>query len=93
VLAYKAVQVFLYIFIFYDAKLYADMGLHVIYVGPSIYGWISWRKFGQSQQGIVTRGKGTIVWILMMLIATVVFDTDCELPITETGQEHLKGGA
>lgn len=32
------VQVCLYIFIFYDAKLYADMGLHIIYVGLSIYG-------------------------------------------------------
>ena len=66
------VQVFLYILVFYEAKLYADMGLHVIYVGLSIYGWISWRKFEQSQQRTVTRSKDTLRWIFMMLIATVV---------------------
>jgi nicotinamide mononucleotide transporter len=66
------VQVFLYIFVFYEAKLYADMGLHVIYVGLSIYGWISWRKFERSEQRIVTRSKDTLLWLFMMLIATVV---------------------
>lgn len=36
------VQVILYIFIFYEAKLYSDMILHIIYVGLQIYGWYHW---------------------------------------------------
>ena len=32
-------QVFLYIFIFYEAKLYSDVGLQVVYVALSLYGW------------------------------------------------------
>ena len=65
------VQVFLYIFIFYDAKLYADMGLHIIYVGLGVYGWIYWRKSRQSGQRTVTHAKNILTWILMMLIGTV----------------------
>lgn len=36
------ISVFLYIFIFYEAKLYADMGLQVVYVGLQLYGWYLW---------------------------------------------------
>ena len=40
------VQVFLYIFIFYEVKLYSDLILHVIYVGLQIYGWQHWLRGG-----------------------------------------------
>lgn len=36
------VMVFLYIFIFYNVKLYTDAGLQVIYVFAQIYGWYMW---------------------------------------------------
>lgn len=36
------VQVLLFIVIFYNAKLYSDLGLHVIYVGLQFYGWYCW---------------------------------------------------
>ena len=32
-----------YIFIFYDAGLYADMGINIYYVLASIYGFVCWR--------------------------------------------------
>lgn len=35
-------NVSLYTFIFYDAQLYADMGLQVFYIGMSLYGWYYW---------------------------------------------------
>jgi nicotinamide mononucleotide transporter len=38
------IQVVLFIYIFYHAKLYSDVLLHIIYAGLQIYGWISWRK-------------------------------------------------
>lgn len=35
---------FLYVIVFFDAKLYADMGLQVYYVVISLYGWYFWLK-------------------------------------------------
>ena len=32
----------IYIFIFYESKLYADSGLQVFYVAVSFYGWYEW---------------------------------------------------
>ncbi|MEL7587369.1 MAG: nicotinamide riboside transporter PnuC [Prolixibacteraceae bacterium] len=39
----------LYIYVFFEAKFYADMSLQVYYVGISIYGWYYWIK-GRSEQ-------------------------------------------
>lgn len=36
------VQVLLYVAVFLQAKLYADMLLHVVYVGLQCYGWWAW---------------------------------------------------
>jgi nicotinamide mononucleotide transporter len=36
------VQVTLYVYIFYGARLYSDMILHVIYIGVQFYGWYHW---------------------------------------------------
>jgi nicotinamide mononucleotide transporter len=35
-------QVTLYVYVFYGARLYSDMILHVIYIGVQIYGWHHW---------------------------------------------------
>ncbi|MFV0591472.1 MAG: nicotinamide riboside transporter PnuC [Draconibacterium sp.] len=35
---------FLYVIVFFNAKLYADMGLQVYYVLISLYGWYFWIK-------------------------------------------------
>ena len=43
------VNVVLYTLVFYDAKLYADMGLQVIYAGLSIYGWYEWLHGGENK--------------------------------------------
>lgn len=44
------VQVFLYIFIFYDARLYSDVILHIIYVGMQFYGWYFWMYGGKERK-------------------------------------------
>ena len=36
------IQVALYTAVFYQARLYADMGLHVVYVMLQVYGWYAW---------------------------------------------------
>jgi nicotinamide mononucleotide transporter len=40
------VSVALYVAVFYDARLYATMGLQVLYVGLAIYGWYAWGRGG-----------------------------------------------
>jgi nicotinamide mononucleotide transporter len=40
------VSVVLYVFVFYQARLYATMGLQVVYVGLAVYGWYAWGKGG-----------------------------------------------
>jgi len=39
----------LYIVVFYQAKLYADMGLQFIYIAISIYGWWEWLHGGEDK--------------------------------------------
>jgi nicotinamide mononucleotide transporter len=38
------VQVALYVFIFYQARLYSDLLLHIFYIGLQIYGWYHWTR-------------------------------------------------
>ena len=58
------VQVLLYIIIFYDAKLYSDLILHVIYVGMQIYGWHYWlRNPGQTDDGSLS--VATMRWSIL----------------------------
>lgn len=40
----SALNVMLYTVIFYDAKLYADMGLQGVFLFFSVYGWYAWTK-------------------------------------------------
>jgi len=41
------VSVTLYAAVFYQARLYADMGLQALYFGLAIYGWWAWRHAGE----------------------------------------------
>ncbi len=50
------VNVAIYAVVFYDAKLYADMGLQVIYAVLSVYGWYEWLYGGENRTELhVTR--------------------------------------
>ncbi|MFY9154046.1 MAG: nicotinamide riboside transporter PnuC [Prolixibacteraceae bacterium] len=40
----------LYVWVFFDSKLYADMGLQIYYVVISIYGWYEW-LYGNKTNG------------------------------------------
>jgi len=43
------VNVALYFVVFFDAKLYADMGLQVVYFALSLYGWYEWLYGGENR--------------------------------------------
>lgn len=43
------VNVGLYFVVFFEAKLYADMGLQVVYFALSLYGWYEWLYGGENR--------------------------------------------
>lgn len=45
------VMVILYIWVFYDVKLYSDMLLQGVYAVLQLYGWWQWRRGGAAHQG------------------------------------------
>ena len=59
------VNVSLYVYIFLHARLYADMGLQVFYIGISFYGWWNWLYGGENHTELhVTRLSRRMMVIL-----------------------------
>ena len=70
------VQVSLYIFIFYEVKLYSDLMLHFIYIGLQIYGWYHWLHGGKSRANLPVSELGSrsrLVWPLIAIACTGVW--------------------
>jgi nicotinamide mononucleotide transporter len=76
--AFGFVQVSIYAWIFYDVKLYSDMGLHIFYIGFQVYGWLLWRK-AQDSSGHVIVNQGTTkeytLWIIVIVVSTSLLGT------------------
>ena len=86
------VNVVLYALVFYDAKLYADMGLQVIYAILSVYGWYEWLYGGAGRTELhVTRTTARLRWLLgvialagSVLLGTLLHhETDAALPFMD----------
>jgi nicotinamide mononucleotide transporter len=87
------VGVAMYIVVFYDAKLYADMGLQFIYVVINIYGWWKWLHGGENEGALqVSRAplRVLIAGAFVACIATVAFGfffhyfTDASFPFADS---------
>lgn len=63
------VNVVLYTLVFYDAKLYADMGLQVIYAALSIYGWYEWLHGGENKTELHVSRTGSRLGVILTFIA------------------------
>lgn len=64
----------LYIFVFYQSKLYADMGLQVYYVIISIYGWYFWVKGKtQDRSHITVRKTSKQLWLKLIVICVLIY--------------------
>ena len=48
-----------YIFVYYDAGLYADFGINIYYLGAAIYGWVMW-KYGTFLRRKILRQKAPV---------------------------------
>ncbi len=87
------VNVLLYAVVFYEAKLYADMGLQVVYAVLSIYGWYQWLYGGENRTTLrVSRTRARQAVILAVIgavgastIGTLLHrGTDASLPFLDS---------
>jgi len=66
------ISVVIYIFIFFDSRLFADMGLQVYFLVTNVYGWYYWSKKPATEKKIpvalITRKE-----IILSVIAVIVF--------------------
>ena len=69
------ISVVLYIFIFYQARLYADMGLQFYFLITNIYGWYYWSRRPASDVKVPVATitiKETIWLVITVLVVTPV---------------------
>lgn len=87
------VNVAIYSVVFYHAKLYADMGLQVVYAVLSVYGWYMWLHGGQNRTALhVTRTTPRLGALLALIAlggsaalgAVLRFATDAALPFLDS---------
>ena len=65
------VNVSLFLVMFYQAKLYADMGLQAVYIVLSIYGWYQWLHGGvdAGKLPVSRTGRGLLLGLLTLTAA------------------------
>jgi len=63
------VNVVLYAIVFYGAKLYANMGLQVVYAVLSVYGWYEWLHGGENRTKLHVTRTGPRLGAMLALIA------------------------
>ena len=70
------VNVSLYFIVFLEAKLYADMGLQVVYFALSLYGWYEWLYGGEHRTELhvsrVTRSLGVRLAVIGVVSAALI---------------------
>ena len=65
------IQVLLFIIIFYDAKLYSDLVLHVIYIFLQFYGWYSWTRADAGNESLHVKSLA-IPWLVCWIAVTAI---------------------
>ena len=66
------VNVGLYALLFRREKLYADMGLQVIYLVLSVYGWYEWLHGGAHKTELTITKATPRMWAVLMSIGAVI---------------------
>lgn len=82
----------IYVYVFYNAGIYADMALQVYYVGISIYGWYYWLAGAKNKKDtfglpIKKTDKQMAVYLLMITLVlfvvisqVLVYSTNSQIP-------------
>jgi nicotinamide mononucleotide transporter len=88
------VNVGLYALIFYEAKLYADAGLQLVYLVLSVYGWYEWLYGGAGKTELPVSRASRRAWAVSSVIAVVFWlglstwmhrHTDAAIPYLDAG--------
>lgn len=66
------INVLIYVYICYFAKLYADMGINAFYFIMSVYGWYNWSKVYKNNTKTAI-SKNTLKQNIYYIIATIGF--------------------
>jgi len=83
------IQVTLYIYIFYEVKLYSDLILQVVYVALQLYGWHHWLHGGQNRSALSLSRlevRELFLWVIAAIMGTVLWGwgmttyTDASVP-------------
>jgi nicotinamide mononucleotide transporter len=87
------VNVALYFVVFFEAKLYADMGLQVVYFVLSLYGWYEWLYGGENRTELhvsrTSRSLGVRLLVIGVASAAILGTmlarfTDAALPYLDS---------
>lgn len=88
------ISVVVYMFIFFESKLYADTGLQVYFLIMNIYGWYYWSKSTNNPQAtrpIVTIGQKEIllsivgIFVFTFLLGQLLYkNTDASFPYLDS---------
>ena len=65
------VNVGIFFFVFWEAKLYADAGLQIVYLLLSIYGWYEWLYGGAQKTALVVSRAPLKHWIILVTLAVI----------------------
>jgi nicotinamide mononucleotide transporter len=56
-----------FFFLFLSTRLYADMGLQVVYFGFGLYGWWNWLHGGENRQSLTITRTTRKEWLILLL--------------------------
>lgn len=81
-----------YAVVFFEARLYGDMGLQFVFIGASIWGWSMWLRGADNAPLVVTRLRpGTRAWVLVAWFAGFVLLSTFLDHFTDTDVPHADG--
>jgi nicotinamide mononucleotide transporter len=87
---FAAISVIIYIFIFFEARLLADMGLQFYFLGMNIYGWWYWSQRAPSEKKIpVARIKKSEAGLSVVAIVVFTFILGSLLKYTTASFPYL----
>ena len=87
------ISTLIFLFIFWDVKLYMESGLQIYYLGMAFYGWYQWRGANRETANLrVSKWRAKQHVIALALIATLTFisgsllnsGTDANLPYLDS---------
>ena len=77
VFPFGIINVAIYIYICFEARLYANAGINMVYLASNIFGWYMWSRTGDDNQKLQIRRntprQQVITWSSVLLIYVAVF--------------------